>query len=70
MVFLAKIRNTHTNKSIIALSLLCNNQARTWKYRLHSQWSRSEEMSASIFLNWSSCELGSPLSSGVLNLGQ
>lgn len=43
-------------------------QTHTWKYRLHSQWSRSEEIRASIFLNWSSCVFGTPLTSGVLNL--
>lgn len=43
-------------------------QIHTWKYRLHSQWSRSEEIRASIFLNWSSCVFGTPLTSGALNL--
>lgn len=47
-----------------------HSQIHTWKYRLQSQWSRSEEIRASIFLNWSSRAFGSPLSRGVLNLGK
>lgn len=49
---------------------LNHTQTHTWKYKLHSQWSRSEEIRASIFLNWSSFVFGSPLTIGVLNLGE
>lgn len=40
----------------------------TWKYRLHSQLSRSVDMRLSILRNWSTSGSGRPRRRGVLNL--